>query len=68
MPDTEVHYITLEVLRVVSPEVLGQTKPLNVATPFSFKNAPGELKDVQSFDDIKETAAASARNFLKAFK
>jgi hypothetical protein len=55
--------IVLDVLRVASPDVLGQTKPLSVATPFCFSNAQGSLKKVDSYEQISKLAAASAANF-----
>ena len=60
--------ITLEVLRVQSTEVLGQTKPLSVATPFCSSNAKGDLKTVDNLGDIAKMAAASAANFKANIK
>lgn len=58
--------IELDVLRVASPDVLGQTKKLSVADPFRFSNAKGDLKDVSGFEEIRNVAAASALNFKSA--
>jgi hypothetical protein len=55
--------IVLDVLRVASNDVLGQTKPLSVATPFCFGNAKGDLKKVEGFEHIQKMAAASAVSF-----
>lgn len=55
--------IVLDVLRVASTEVLGQTKPLSVAAPFCLSNAKGDLKDVESFDHIEKNAVASGAAF-----
>ena len=55
--------IVLDVLRVASTDVLGQSKPLSVATPFCFGNAKGDLKKVEGYDHIQKMAAASAANF-----
>ena len=60
--------IVLDVLRVASPDVLGQTKPLSVATPFACKNANGDLKKVDSFTDIERIAAESAASFKANIK
>lgn len=58
--------IVLEVLRVASTDVLGETKSLSVAAPCRFSNAEGHLKTVNSYDEIRKTAAASAINFREA--
>jgi hypothetical protein len=58
--------ITLEVLRVASPDVLGETKPLLVAAPGRFSNAQGHLKTVDSYDEIRRAAGASALNFRQS--
>ena len=55
--------IKLDVLRVGSPDVLGQTKPLSVAKPFGSSNAQGDLKKVDSYEHISKMAAESAANF-----
>jgi len=55
--------IVLDVLRVASPDVLGQSKPLSVATPFCSSNAKGDLKRVDNFAHIEKIAAESAANF-----
>ncbi len=57
--------IVFDVLRVASPDVLGQTKPLSVATPFCCNNAKDDLKKVDSFKEIERIAAESAANFKK---
>ncbi len=58
----------LEVLRVPSTDVLGQTKPLSVATPFCSSNAQGHLKTVDNFEEIAKMAAESAKNFKAHIK
>jgi hypothetical protein len=55
--------IVLDVLRVASTDVLGQTKPLSVAAPFCFGNAKGDLKRVEGYEHIQKMAAASAASF-----
>jgi hypothetical protein len=55
--------IALDVLRVASADVLGQTRPLSVATPFCSQNAKGDLKKVDSYGEIQRIAAESAANF-----
>jgi len=60
--------IELEVLRVASADVLGQTRKLSVAAPCRFSNAKGDLKKVAGFDEIKRVAAASAVNFKSVMK
>jgi hypothetical protein len=56
--------IVLDVLRVASTEVLGQTKPLSVvAPPFTQGNAKGDLKSVDSLQHIEKIALASAAEF-----
>jgi hypothetical protein len=60
--------ITLDVLRVQSTDVLGQTKPLSVATPFCSSNAKGDLKSVDNFEEIAKIAAESAANFKAHIK
>ena len=55
--------ISLHVLRVASPDVLGKTVPLSVAPPFGFSNAKGNLKSVDSFAEIRKMAAESAAAF-----
>jgi len=63
MPAQTQEIIELDVLRVASPDVLGHTKPLSVATPFCFGNAKGDLKRVESYEQIQKMAAESAANF-----
>jgi hypothetical protein len=58
----------LDVLRVPSTEVLGQTKPLSVATPFCSSNAKGDLKSVDNFEEIEKMATESAANFKAHIK
>jgi hypothetical protein len=58
--------IVLEVLRVASTDVLGETKPLSVAAPCRFSNAEGHLKVVNNYDEIRKAAAASAMNFKQS--
>ncbi len=60
--------IVLKVLRVASPDVLGQTKPLSIATPFCFSNASGHLKTVDSYAQIRKMAAESATSFKASMK
>ena len=55
--------ILLDVLRVPSNDVLGQTKPLSIASPFGFSNAKGDLKSVDSYAEIRRIASASAASF-----
>jgi hypothetical protein len=55
--------IVLDVLRVASTDVLGQSKPLSVATPFCFGNAKGDLKRVDGYEHIQKMAASSAASF-----
>jgi len=55
--------IALDVLRVASPDVVGQTRPLSVATPFCSQNAKGDLKKVDSYGEIQRIAAESAASF-----
>jgi hypothetical protein len=55
--------IVLDILRVSSPDVLGETKQLSVASPFMFSNAQGELKDVDSFEQIRKIASESGARF-----
>jgi len=52
--------ITLEFLRVANPDVLGASKTLSIVPPCSFSNAPGALRDVDNFAEIRATAHASA--------
>lgn len=63
MSEPKQETIVLDILRVASTEVLGQTKPLSVATPFCFSNAQGNLKEVDSYEQIQRIAAESAANF-----
>lgn len=56
--------IALEVLRVASPDVLGQSTPLSISNPFCFSNAKGDLKKVDSFEEIQKIAEESTRNFM----
>jgi hypothetical protein len=60
--------IVLEVLRVASPDVLGQSKSLSVAVPFCFSNAKGDLKKVDNYADIQKMAAESAASFKANIK
>jgi len=60
--------IELKVLRVASPDVIGQTKPLSVAKPFCFSNAKGDLKKVDTYAEIRKIAAESAANFKANIK
>lgn len=64
-PSKKPEHIVLDVLRAASPDVLGETVPLSVARPeaFSFSNAKGDLKSVDSFADIQRIGAASAASF-----
>ena len=57
--------VELDVLRVASLEVLGQTKPLSVSVPapFCLSNAKGDLKTVDSWSEIAKMAADSATSF-----
>lgn len=68
MASPAAHTLVFEVLRVVSPDVLGETKPLTLADSFRFSNALGELKDVAGFGEIKEVAARSAIRFKAALQ
>lgn len=63
-PEGEI--ITLEVLRVASIGVLGKTEQLRVATPTRFGNAVGNLKEVESYKDVADLGANSAKRFLAA--
>lgn len=58
--------ITLKVIRVACREVLGQTKPLQLAKPGRFANAKGDLREVDGFREVGEAAARSAQRFLAA--
>lgn len=57
--------VTMKVLRQAS-DVLGTSKPLQVAKPFQSSNAPGPLREVESMSQIKSAAGDSARRFLAA--
>jgi hypothetical protein len=58
--------ITLEVLRVASPDVLGKTTALTVASPCRFSNAKGNLRPVNDFGSVGAIAEKSAKDFLAA--
>jgi hypothetical protein len=60
--------ITLEVLRVASPDVLGKTTALTVASPCRFSNAKGNLRPVDGFESVGSIAGNSAKEFLAAIK
>jgi hypothetical protein len=60
--------IALDVLRVPSADVLGQTKPLSVATPFCSSNAKGDLKTVDNLAQIQRMASESAISFKANIK
>jgi hypothetical protein len=58
--------ITLEVLRVASPDVLGKTTALTVASPCRFSNAMGNLRPADGFGTVGSIAEQSAKDFLDA--
>lgn len=59
--------IILEVLRVASTEVLGESTPLRIAPLCRFKNAQGELREVESFEDLALEAEKDGEEFRAAF-
>jgi hypothetical protein len=60
--------ITLDVLCVASRDVLGQTKPLVIAAPCRFSNAPGHLRETDTFKEISSVGEQSAKNFVFALE
>lgn len=66
--ETTAETITLDVLCVASRDVLGQTKPLVIAAPCRFSNAPGHLRETNTFEEISSVGEASAKNFISALE
>ncbi|MDR1191588.1 MAG: hypothetical protein LBK60_08000 [Verrucomicrobiales bacterium] len=60
--------IVCEVLQVASAEVLGESKPLEIAASVSQGNAQGELYGAESYHRVIEMAGHSARNFIQAMQ
>lgn len=58
--------ITLSYLRVSSRTVLGETAPLLVASPCSFSNAKGNLREVQTYKELATIGEASGNRLRGA--
>lgn len=58
--------IKLSVLTVGSRNIVGRTEPLEVASPCSFSNAAGNLRQIKDYEELKETARAGGVAFKKA--
>lgn len=60
--------IRLSVLTAGSRSVIGKTEALEVASPCSFANAAGNLRQINDYEELKKTACDGGVSFAAALK
>ena len=60
------NYIQFSVLRVPERDVLGASTPLKAAS-FQSSNAPGKVREVQDYKEVRQLGANAATRLTNAF-